>query len=111
MKAMRRQISMTIAAIGMLALSWVVLRYRFPGAPLGMWVAVLIVAAVIGGVAAVVWIIIRAAADGLRADLDALHQSRMTNRCRNCSYDLTGNVSGVCPECGTPVPQNTEATA
>jgi hypothetical protein len=23
--------------------------------------------------------------------------------CRNCGYDLTGNVSGVCPECGTPV--------
>jgi len=20
--------------------------------------------------------------------------------CRNCGYDLTGNVSGVCPECG-----------
>jgi hypothetical protein len=24
--------------------------------------------------------------------------------CRRCDYDLTGNVSGVCPECGTPVP-------
>jgi hypothetical protein len=23
--------------------------------------------------------------------------------CRTCSYDLTGNVSGVCPECGTAV--------
>ncbi len=23
------------------------------------------------------------------------------NRCPNCSYDLTGNTSGVCPECGT----------
>lgn len=22
--------------------------------------------------------------------------------CRGCGYDLTGNVSGVCPECGTP---------
>jgi hypothetical protein len=20
--------------------------------------------------------------------------------CRNCGYDLTGNVSGICPECG-----------
>jgi hypothetical protein len=22
--------------------------------------------------------------------------------CRDCGYDLTGNTSGVCPECGTP---------
>ncbi len=25
------------------------------------------------------------------------------NRCRVCRYDLTGNVSGVCPECGTEI--------
>jgi hypothetical protein len=24
--------------------------------------------------------------------------------CRRCGYDLTGNVSGRCPECGTPTP-------
>ena len=23
--------------------------------------------------------------------------------CHVCRYDLTGNISGVCPECGTPV--------
>jgi hypothetical protein len=23
--------------------------------------------------------------------------------CQKCSYDLTGNVSGICPECGTPI--------
>ncbi len=23
--------------------------------------------------------------------------------CVECGYNLTGNVSGVCPECGTPV--------
>jgi len=23
--------------------------------------------------------------------------------CTHCSYNLTGNVSGVCPECGTPI--------
>lgn len=22
--------------------------------------------------------------------------------CRNCGYNLKGNVSGICPECGTP---------
>ena len=25
--------------------------------------------------------------------------------CGNCGYNLTGNVSGVCPECGTPIPE------
>lgn len=25
-------------------------------------------------------------------------------RCNRCDYDLTGNESGVCPECGTKVP-------
>ncbi len=23
--------------------------------------------------------------------------------CASCRYDLTGNVSGICPECGTPI--------
>lgn len=23
--------------------------------------------------------------------------------CVHCGYDLTGNISGICPECGTPV--------
>jgi hypothetical protein len=26
-----------------------------------------------------------------------------TGLCQNCGYDLTGNVSGVCPECGGKV--------
>ena len=25
------------------------------------------------------------------------------DHCQNCGYDLTGNVSGVCPECGNPI--------
>ena len=25
-------------------------------------------------------------------------------RCAQCGYNLRGNVSGVCPECGGPVP-------
>jgi hypothetical protein len=28
--------------------------------------------------------------------------------CRQCGYNLTGNVSGVCPECGTPVGRRDE---
>jgi hypothetical protein len=27
---------------------------------------------------------------------------QLRGQCPACGYDLTGNVSGVCPECGTP---------
>lgn len=27
-----------------------------------------------------------------------------TPHCRVCQYNLTGNLSGICPECGTPIP-------
>jgi hypothetical protein len=27
------------------------------------------------------------------------------NACLTCGYNLTGNTSGVCPECGMPVPK------
>ncbi len=32
---------------------------------------------------------------------------RAAGRCGTCGYSLTGNVSGTCPECGTPVPKRT----
>ncbi len=38
--------------------------------------------------------------DCLNAQRDALLRS---GRCPTCDYDLTGNVSGKCPECGSPV--------
>jgi len=28
------------------------------------------------------------------------------SRCSTCDYDLTDNVSGVCPECGTAIESN-----
>lgn len=30
-------------------------------------------------------------------------------KCRECRYDLTGNVSGVCPECGTRITSQRDA--
>jgi hypothetical protein len=32
-------------------------------------------------------------------------------RCPTCGYNVTGNTSGVCPECGTPTPQRPETVA
>jgi hypothetical protein len=31
-------------------------------------------------------------------------ESCTQTHCDNCKNDLTGNVSGICPECGTPIP-------
>jgi hypothetical protein len=28
---------------------------------------------------------------------------RSPNRCNKCGYNLTGNVSGICPECGEKI--------
>lgn len=28
-----------------------------------------------------------------------------TTRCPNCEYELYGNISGVCPECGRVIPE------
>jgi len=30
-------------------------------------------------------------------------RKRRRKRCRTCGHDLTGNVSGRCPECGEPI--------
>ncbi len=36
--------------------------------------------------------------------LDRVRQFVNPQECRTCAYDLTGNTSGICPECGTSVP-------
>jgi hypothetical protein len=43
----------------------------------------------------------------LRAELHA----RGVAICRQCGYDLTGNVSGVCPECGAAIEVKVEGKA
>jgi hypothetical protein len=44
-----------------------------------------------------VWDVARRRWHARRADAES-HPT-----CRTCGYDLTGNVSGVCPECGTTI--------
>ena len=34
---------------------------------------------------------------------ETVRRRLLDNLCRECGYDLTGNVSGVCPECGTTI--------
>jgi hypothetical protein len=51
-------------------------------------VAFVVVAAMLGGMTA------------SRRDDEMIHRITATGNCLHCGYDLTGNVSGVCPECG-----------
>ncbi len=37
------------------------------------------------------------------------YRKRPHGLCLSCGYDLTGNISGVCPECGQPVTRSEEA--
>lgn len=46
-------------------------------------------------------------AAGAMRQLGRAARLRGHHRCHQCGYDLTGNVSGVCPECGTWTPQGT----
>jgi hypothetical protein len=32
-----------------------------------------------------------------------------SGHCQTCGYNLTGNVSGICPECGTPITPDKDA--
>ena len=40
---------------------------------------------------------------GIKALENRRKRLRLANECPQCEYNLTGNVSGVCPECGTPI--------
>ncbi len=48
------------------------------------------------------WFLLAPVGPSLLARLHGLHGFALGCCCR-CGYDLTGNVSGVCPECGTAV--------
>ena len=47
----------------------------------------------------ITWTVRRGITRNLREELNR----RGFPTCVKCSYDLTGNVSGTCPECGKPV--------
>jgi hypothetical protein len=40
-----------------------------------------------------------------------LYPSRTSPTCEQCEYDLTGNISGVCPECGQTIVSNNPSSA
>ena len=67
------------------------------------WVFAFIARWSIGAVLAT-WVVLRSLrvlSDGRLREPKPKH---VLGRCLDCGYNLTGNVSGICPECGTPVP-------
>lgn len=40
--------------------------------------------------------------------LSARRKTAVPGVCRVCGYNLSGNTSGVCPECGSPIPRKQE---
>jgi hypothetical protein len=78
-----------ICLIAMVVVNFVIIRSHFPS-----WAEVVAVGVVAGAFARLArWLQASQAAIYLWAELDSL--------CLSCGYDLTGNTSGVCPECGT----------
>lgn len=64
-------------------------------------------ASALAGRYVIIWALERRATRLLREHLISLGQAI----CLKCGYDLTGNVSGICPECGTEVVAKIETTS
>lgn len=62
------------------------------GALRRLWLVVVILCAVVACGEYVAW---------RRGQREAARMGR--GQCTACGYDLTGNVSGVCPECGSAI--------
>jgi hypothetical protein len=69
--------------------------------PFMQWLLPGVVAAL--AVYLVIWLVRRRITRNLRQQLT----ERGLPTCMACGYDLTGNLSGVCPECGAACPADT----
>jgi hypothetical protein len=73
-----------------------VARSRGAAGPLAEWVIPVLVALL--ACVVIVWLVRRRITRNVRREL----HDRGLPTCVACGYDLTGNVSGRCPECGSP---------
>lgn len=89
----RRRLAQIMVASATLAfLCWMAdpSVHGIPSAIAGAWVPLLAIAGFIVSIIAIV--------------LPSRHARSAKGQCPACNYDLTGNVSGRCPECGEPTP-------
>lgn len=54
------------------------------------------------GLLMLVWVVVQFFFRG-KSEMDSAMWLRQ-GRCRNCGYDLRGNETGCCSECGTAIP-------
>jgi hypothetical protein len=73
-------------------------RAGFYGPAIGWGLPVLVAAL---ACVVIIWLVRRWITRSLREELNR----RGLPTCLACGYDLTGNVSGTCPECGTTISQ------
>ena len=57
------------------------------------------------------WFLALAFAIGPILWLRSRRRANTGSKCAFCGYSLTGNTSGICPECGTPVAANEQVKA
>lgn len=60
--------------------------------------------------AAIAWRLISGSADDFNREETVANYAADRRHCGQCEYDLTGNQSGVCPECGWQIPQHVPAS-
>jgi len=62
---------------------------------------VLLVGVMVASTGPLVWLAVRRQTE----DDARKNYAHDTGHCGRCEYDLTGNVSGICPECGWAIPE------
>lgn len=122
-KARRRAMSVAMAAVSMRGLYWAAIlgivavsvwvqfslrRFGIPMAWRG-WVGQGVVVVTVLSC----WMLILSFKKTIRRRLWRVLADHGIPCCTVCGYNLTGNVSGVCPECGEPIPdlESPEGTA
>ncbi len=83
-----------VTSFGMLA--WLLLSYGVTE-----WQAALLLGVMVVSAASLVWPAMRRQTE----DEAQRNYADDTGHCGRCEYDLTGNVSGICPECGWKIPE------
>lgn len=92
----RRLVGFTLSGVGIDAASDLIISLIFGAStPLGAKASILMV--FLAGAAFLVPLFVIGRRPSLKARFFA------QNLCRGCGYDLTGNCTGTCPECGTRV--------